>query len=927
MTTTGDKGPRRPVQMDRTVIDPQPAGGADEPTSVDAIKLGPGLRIEQYELIRELGRGGMGQVFLARDTKLARRVAIKFLAAKSKRFTERFLVEAKVTARVSHENIVAIYGVDELAGLPYMVLEYVEGTTIAQLLENRRLPLARTVELIVPVVRALAAAHEANIIHRDLKPANIVVTGTGTVKVLDFGVAKLFTPDAPPGGPRPRPPTPNHPKDLHDTRAGAIVGTLPYMSPEQLGTDDVDHRSDLWAVGIILYEMLAGKHPLEPVTQGRLFGAAAALDESMPSLGSDVPGLPDRMVEIVARCLAKRKADRYATATELLEDLEPLLPSRSGRSLQGDESPYPGLTAFQESDANRFFGRKPDIAAAVAKLRDTPLVGVVGPSGVGKSSFVRAGVVPALKSSGEAWEVLIVRPGRYPLSALASTLEQLRDSRDSDPALADDLTFLLRNEPGTFGARLRARAKKRRAQILVFVDQHEELYTLVADADERLAFTACLAGASDDPSGPVRVVVAIRSDFLDRAAEDRRFVEELSRGLVFLQPPSRTGLEQALTQPLEMVGYSFEAGVVPQMLDTLAATPGSLPLLQFTAAKLWDARDKQRRVLTRDTYVSMGGVAGALATHADEVLAAFSQPDQRTVRAIFQRLVTPERTRAIVDTSELRDIAPDVDRLIAHLVGARLLVVQSRGDGARSVELVHESLIKSWPTLQRWLDENQEDAAYLAQLRAASKQWDTKGRPEGLLWRGEAMEEARLWRGRYQGDLPAREAAFLDAVIELATRASRRKRRAIVAGFVFLGALVTAAGAALVVIRETAEEARRAEQTARDNEAAAREAQQQAEQAESQLKQKVGELEAEREARNAADEAKRLADADKVRAEQGKRAVEQQLASTAKTAEQAKRRAQDAEKLAAEQQRKKLEAEAKAKRDAQRKKIETGDLK
>jgi eukaryotic-like serine/threonine-protein kinase len=132
MSTTDVKDPRRGVPMDRTLIDPEaPAGGDSEATSVDQLKLGPGLRIEQYELIRELGRGGMGQVFLARDTKLGRRVAIKFLSARSKRFTERFLVEARMTARVSHENIVAIYAVDEMFGLPYMVLEYVEGTTIA----------------------------------------------------------------------------------------------------------------------------------------------------------------------------------------------------------------------------------------------------------------------------------------------------------------------------------------------------------------------------------------------------------------------------------------------------------------------------------------------------------------------------------------------------------------------------------------------------------------------------------------------------------------------------------------------------------------------------------------------------------------------------------------------------------------------------
>jgi len=799
-------------KLDRTIIDnekPPSTGFEDEAagrTNVDSLKLAPGLRIEQYELIRELGRGGMGQVFLARDNKLGRRVAMKFanMGAGSKRFAERFLAEANATARCQHENIVAIYDADEYLGLPYMVLEFIEGTTLSKLMADKRMPVGRTVELIVPALKALAAAHAAGIIHRDLKPDNIVVTGGGQVKVLDFGVAKLHA-----GGDgthkRQRPPTPGHTGPVNETKAGAIVGTLPYMSPEQLGVDDVDHRSDLWAIGIILYEMLAAKHPLEPVTQGRLFGAAAAVDEPMPSLGDDVPGLPDRLVEIVAKCLAKKKQERYASAAELCADLEPLLPSRTGRSLSGDESPYPGLTAFQESDANRFFGRSHDIAGMVARLRDQPLVAVVGPSGVGKSSFVRAGVVPALKASGEPWEVLIIRPGRYPLSALASTLESIRDTRDSDPII-DDPIFKLRSEPGLFGARLRARARRRRTSILLFVDQHEELYTLVTDPAERRAFTTCLASAGDDPSGPVRVVVSMRSDFLDRAAEDRRFVEDLTRGLVFLQSPARSGLEEALTQPLDMVGYSFESGVVHAMLESLESTPGALPLLQFTAAKLWESRDKQRRILPRDAYLQMGGVAGALASHADEVLAGLSAPDQKVVRAIFQRLVTPERTRAIVDATELRDIGPDVDRLVAHLVSARLLVVQTRGEGQGAIELVHESLIKSWPQLQRWLDENQEDVAYLNQIRAAAKQWDAKGRPEGLLWRNEAMEEARLWRGRYLGELPQREADYLEAVIALGTRAARARRRNVIAAFAVLGLLaVAASGVALVILGQKSE--------------------------------------------------------------------------------------------------------------------------
>jgi len=784
-TTTTQK---RPSALQRTQIDPRAPEDFDGKTSTDVVALAPGLKINHYELIRELGRGGMGQVFLARDLKLGRRVAMKFLTSSSPKFTERFVIEARATARCSHENIVVIHDVAELKGLPYMVLEYVEGTSLARLMSGKKLAPGRAIELIIPVVKALARAHEMNIVHRDLKPDNIIVNQSGTVKVLDFGIARLFAEDDA-SSPRPRVPT-----EIVEGRPGGIVGTLPYMSPEQLGSDEVDHRSDLWAVGIILFEMLAGKHPLDPLTQGKLFGAAAS-DEPMPSLRDAGAGVPDRLVAVVEKCLAKKKAARYATAAELLADLEPLQPSRTGRHLVPDESPYPGLNAFQESDADRFFGRSQDIAGTVARLREQPLVAVVGPSGAGKSSFVRAGVVPALKASGDAWECIIVRPGRHPLASLANALDQLKNDNDSTPE--GDLARRMRDEPGILGTRLRSRARKRRTQIVLFIDQHEELYTLVSNVRERLAFTACLAGAADDASGPLRVIVAMRSDFLDRAAEDRRFVEELARGLVFLQPPNRAGLEQALSQPLETLGYAFEPGIVDSMLDTLEATPGPLPLLQFTAAKLWETRDRQQRRLTQESYRAIGGVAGALATYADEVIAGFAANDQKLVRAIFQRLVTPERTRAIVDAADLRELGGDTDRILGLLVASRLVVVHST-----AVELVHESLIKSWPALRRWLDENQEDASFLAQVRAAAQQWDAKGRAEGLLWRNEAMEEARLWRARSTRELPPKEEAFLAAVFALATRAQRTRRRILVGAFAFLVALVAVGAVALIQIRD-----------------------------------------------------------------------------------------------------------------------------
>ncbi len=795
-------------------------------------ELASGLRVHQYELIRELGRGGMGRVFLARDTKLGRRVAIKFLTEGARSVGQRFLIEARATARCSHENIVVIHEVNEYRGTPFMVLEYLEGQTLAKAMAGRQLPPARAVDLIVPVVRALVRAHEFNIIHRDLKPDNIFLTDSGSVKVLDFGIAKAFTDSDD------RPSAPDllaaaAPAEIGLTREGALMGTLPYMSPEQSGMDEVDHRTDIWAIGIILFEMVTGQHPLAPISPRRLLRNAAMLDEPMPGVSQFVADLPARLEQIIDGCLRKRKAQRIASARDLLNALEPLLPGRYGRQLAEGESPYPGLAPFQEADADRFFGRARDVVKLVARIRDQALIGVVGPSGVGKSSFVRAGLVPALKASGESWEVFTLRPGRDPLAGLASLLQPITTSSSSDLATKmaehDALVARLRAEPGYLGTLLRSRARQKEGRILLFIDQLEELYTLVHDEGERAAFTACLAGAADDAATPLRVVVSMRSDFLDRAAESQRFMDDLMRGLVFLAPPDRKGLREALTQPIEMVGYRFESeSMLEHMLDALETTPGALPLLQFAAAKLWDSRDRQSKLLSQASYEAMGGVTGALAAHADQVLSELSPEGQRLARSVFQHLVTPERTRAVVDVTELLRLSAnptDVQRLVDQLVQARLLVVQTRGEAeGPAVEIVHESLIEGWPRLRRWLDESQEDAAFVAQLRAAAKQWHDKGRPNGLLWRGEAMEEARWWYERSPRELPVRESQFLFAVFALANRSARIRRSVVIGVIVFLAVLVAAAAVALLWIRDAEKEAKHQAEIARQEAQAAKEA-------------------------------------------------------------------------------------------------------
>ncbi len=782
------------------------------------VDLEPGTRIKQYELIRELGRGGMGVVYAARDLKLGRRVAMKFLLHVDREVIDRFLVEARATAQCSHDNIVIIYEVDEFHGMPYMVLEFVEGKTLRDFMgpfgEGQPMPASRVVELILPVARALELAHSKGIVHRDLKPENVLVTSAGQVKVLDFGIAKaLGTTD----GNRMLPPG-LATQDLTLTREGALVGTLPYMSPEQMGTDEIDHRSDLFGLGMIMFEMVAGRHPIEPLGSDTLIANLISRDP-MPSVRGAVPDLQDGLVQAIDGCLRKSKAERIGSAGELARLLENQLPGRLGRQLAEGESPYPGLTAFQEQDADRFFGRSRDVARMVARLRELPLTGIVGPSGVGKSSFIRAGVGPALKSSGEIWDVVTLRPGRHPLAALATVIAKLttRAGATVTGQLGehDLMMHRLRTEPGYLGATLRTRAAETDSHTLLFVDQFEELYTLVPDVDERRAFTAALAAVADDTAAPLRVVVSMRSDFLDRVGEDARFMEELSRGLVFLSAPDRDGLREALEAPVEMVGYKFESSaMVGDMLDALANTPGALPLLQFAAAKLWDARDRDRRLLTMNSYHAIGGISGALATHADDVVRNMSSTMQKLTQRVFRLLVTPERTRAIVEISDIYQLSTsreEIARVLDLLVQARLLMVQNRADATGgSVEIVHESLIDRWPTLGRWLDEEQEDAVFVAQLSAAAKQWDIKARPVGLLWRGEAMEEARRWYKARPRTVPAREQAFLDAVFSLAQRGKRARRFLVIGAFVALSAVSGGTFIALMVLRASNERTEKA---------------------------------------------------------------------------------------------------------------------
>jgi serine/threonine-protein kinase len=275
-----------------------------------------GRTLLHYEMLEKLGHGGMGEVWLARDTRLDRDVAIKVLppevAADPERL-ERFRREAKSVAALNHPNIVTIHSVEEAGDLPFFTMEYVEGTTLSHIIPKDGFDAERFLDLAIPIADAVSAAHESGITHRDLKPGNIMVSGRGQIKVLDFGLAKVSREEAR------EIPSDSHLETEFLTSEGQVLGTTPYMSPEQLKGKPVDQRSDIFSLGTILYAMATGKHPFLADSSAEVI--SSILSHHPPQVGEIREGLPEYLGGVIRRCLEKDPENRYQSARGLESDL------------------------------------------------------------------------------------------------------------------------------------------------------------------------------------------------------------------------------------------------------------------------------------------------------------------------------------------------------------------------------------------------------------------------------------------------------------------------------------------------------------------------------------------------------------------------------------------------------------------------------
>ncbi|HEX2468698.1 MAG TPA: BTAD domain-containing putative transcriptional regulator [Solirubrobacterales bacterium] len=517
---------------------------------------------------------------------------------------------------------------------------------------------------------------------------------------------------------------------------------------------------------------------------------AERLEATVSSAATGRGGL--RAVEAqLAGTVADLQATREHARLYLAEDPDPTAP---------DVCPFRGLAPFHSAHAEYFFGRERLVADLVARIVGSALLAVVGPSGSGKSSLVRAGLLPALASGvlpgSERWRQAVMRPGPQPVEELRRALARLAPGdRQIDPD--DPFTAVL----GSLGPDER---------LVLAVDQLEEIFAACRDEGERRAFAEQLVTAAVYPDHRLVVVLAIRGDFYDRCAEYPALASEMSANTVLVGPMRREELRRAIELPARAAGLRVEPRLVSALVGEVADEPGGLPLLSTTLLELWEQRDG--RTLGYSTYEASGGVSGAVARLAERAYQRLSAPQRERARQILMRLVDAEEMEPVarrVPLSELElERDEDAAAALSVLTESRLVTVDEG-----TAEVAHEALLREWPRLRGWLEDDAQGWRLRQHLTHAAGEWQGSGREPAELYRGARLASALGWAETHDPELNELEREFLEesrAGSEREAERQRRTNRRLRSLLVGVGVLLTLAVIAGVIARSERQSARSA---------------------------------------------------------------------------------------------------------------------
>ncbi len=738
--------------------------------------------VRGYELKEEIGEGAYGIIHRGIQPAIGREVAIKIIRhryANDPAFIRRFEAEAQTIARLEHPHIVPLYDYWREPAGAYLVMRLLRGGNLLTAMEQGPWAPERVQKLLDQIAPALDAAHRQGIVHRDIKPANILFDESGNGYLSDFGIAKDLA------------------DDRQLTLEGGFKGTPDYISPEQLRESPVSQQSDIYSLGAVLYELLTGEKPFPNLPLVTVI--QSHLTEPFPLVSSSFPNLPPQIDSVIQRATAKDPAGRYEDVLAMAEAFRLAIHGRSAipasvpgaaRTAEAEiTNPYKGLRPFQEADALDFFGREALIDQLVNHIDGSRFLAVVGPSGSGKSSVVKAGLLPALRQGAlpgsEKWYVAEMVPGTHPLEELELALWPI--AVDPPSSLVEPMQ---RDSRGMLRTIRRILPDEEDAQLLLIIDQFEELFTLVDDTARRNHFLDSLLVAMTAPHTPLRVVVTLRADFYDRPLQHQPLADLFKQHTELVLPLNRDELTWAVQEPALRTGAAFGDGVVAAIVADVNDQPGALPLMQYALTELFEAR--QNQTMSLQTYLDIGGVLGALARRAGETYDRLTPEERASARQLFLRLVTlgegVDDTRRRVRVSELEELdlqrgsgprgggdrLHPVPAVIAQFGAARLLTFD-RDPVTRepTVEVAHEALLREWGQLRRWLDEGRADIRLQRSLAGSAAEWRAAGENAGYLLRGARLSQFEAWQQETEMSLTQTEQAYLQASLD-----ARRQRQA-----------------------------------------------------------------------------------------------------------------------------------------------------